>query len=85
MTTLALPNRTPNRTKEAAVATITVNTLLKGAIEVPENQLITFASPLLGFEKLKRFLVGITGAIAGYGILILLMMVRPTTACLDAA
>ena len=39
------------------MATITVNTLLKGAIEVPENQLITFASPLLGFEKLKRFLV----------------------------
>lgn len=63
MPTLTQPTRTPltrttlTNTKESPVATVTVNTLLKGAIEVPEDQLITFVSPLLGFEKLKRFLV----------------------------
>jgi flagellar assembly factor FliW len=53
MTTLA----TPTRTKEAPVATVTVNTLLKGTLEVPEDQIISFAAPLLGFEQLKRFVI----------------------------
>jgi flagellar assembly factor FliW len=39
------------------VATIQVKTLLKGTVEVPEDKLITFISPLLGFEHLKRFLI----------------------------
>ena len=43
--------------KETRVAKVTVNTLLKGALEVDEQQLITFAVPLLGFEHLKRFLI----------------------------
>ena len=65
MPTLTLPilsssthtSSTNSNSKEAPVATVTVLTLLKGAVEVPEEQLITFASPLLGFEKLKRFLI----------------------------
>lgn len=44
-------------TQEATAAMITVQTLLKGAIEVDENQLVTFVTPLLGFPLLKRFLI----------------------------
>jgi flagellar assembly factor FliW len=36
---------------------IRVPTLLKGVVEVSEDNLITFISPLFGFEELKRFLV----------------------------
>ena len=42
--------------KESTVATLTVQTLLKGAVEVAENQLTTFVTPLLGFPHLKRWL-----------------------------
>ncbi len=44
-------------TKELTAAMIRVKTLHKGEVEVPEDQLITFVKPLLGFEKLKRFLI----------------------------
>jgi flagellar assembly factor FliW len=44
-------------TQEAPAAMITVQTLLKGEIEVDESQLITFVTPLLGFPHLKRFLI----------------------------
>ena len=43
--------------KEQCEAMITVQTLLKGPVEVPEDQLVTFATPMLGFEHLRRFLV----------------------------
>lgn len=38
------------------VATITVQTLLKGPVEVAEESLTTFVTPLLGFPRLKRWL-----------------------------
>lgn len=40
----------------ATVATLTVQTLLKGPVEVAEDQLTTFVTPLLGFPQLKRWL-----------------------------
>jgi flagellar assembly factor FliW len=43
--------------KECAATMISVKTLLKGVIEVPEDRLITFTRPLLGFDSLKRFLL----------------------------
>jgi len=42
--------------KESTVATLTVQTLLKGPVEVAEDQLTTFVTPLLGFPQLKRWL-----------------------------
>jgi flagellar assembly factor FliW len=42
--------------KEPTVATLTVQTLLKGPVEVTEDQLTTFVTPLLGFPQLKRWL-----------------------------
>ncbi len=42
--------------KELTVATLTVSTLLKGPVEVSEDQLTTFVTPLLGFPLLKRWL-----------------------------
>jgi flagellar assembly factor FliW len=39
------------------VATIRVQTLLKGTIEVDEQQVITFTTPLLGFDQLSRFVM----------------------------
>lgn len=42
--------------KEPTVATLTVQTLLKGPVEVAEDQLTTFVTPLLGFPRLKRWL-----------------------------
>ena len=42
--------------KESTVATLTVSTLLKGPVEVSEDQLTTFVTPLLGFPHLKRWL-----------------------------
>jgi len=42
--------------KEPTVATLTVQTLLKGPVEVAEDQLTTFVTPLLGFPQLKRWL-----------------------------
>jgi flagellar assembly factor FliW len=42
--------------KETAVATFTVQTLLKGPVEVTEDQITTFITPLLGFPALKRWL-----------------------------
>lgn len=39
------------------MATVTVQTLLKGAIEVDEDQLVTFVTPLLGFDGLERFVL----------------------------
>ncbi len=47
----------PAMTNEQTAATIRVKTLHKGEVEVTEDQLITFVTPLLGFEKLKRFLI----------------------------
>jgi flagellar assembly factor FliW len=38
------------------VATLIVQTLLKGPVEVGEDQLTTFVTPLLGFPHLKRWL-----------------------------
>ena len=38
------------------VATLTVQTLLKGPVEVAEENLTTFVTPLLGFPQLKRWL-----------------------------
>src|SRR6476660_2693563 len=43
--------------KEPTVAMLKVKTLLRGELEVAEDQLITFASPLLGFDKHRRFLL----------------------------
>jgi flagellar assembly factor FliW len=43
--------------KEPTVTTIAVKTLFKGVVEVPEESLISFISPMLGFEKLRRFLI----------------------------
>lgn len=42
--------------KEPTVATLTIQTLLKGPVDVAEDQLTTFVTPLLGFPKLKRWL-----------------------------
>jgi len=41
----------------AASPLVRVQTLHRGMVEVPEQDLITFVSPLLGFEHLKRFLI----------------------------
>jgi flagellar assembly factor FliW len=41
----------------AARPTIHVKTLHRGVVEVPEQDLVTFVSPLLGFERLSRFLI----------------------------
>lgn len=41
--------------EELAVPTIAVKTLFKGEVLVPEEELVTFAAPLLGFEHLRRF------------------------------
>lgn len=51
---------------EATAPMITVQTLIKGPVEVAETDLISFATPLLGFEKLKRFLIFQTHAGAVY-------------------
>lgn len=40
-----------------ARVTVTVDTVVKGEIEVEEDRIVTFVEPLLGFEHLKRFLV----------------------------
>lgn len=42
-------------TKEPTVATVTITTIRHGVLEVAEDQLISFSTPLLGFERLKRF------------------------------
>ncbi|TVR47982.1 MAG: hypothetical protein EA402_00825 [Planctomycetota bacterium] len=39
------------------VTTVSVETLMRGTIEVAEEQIITFVSPLLGFEDQQRFLI----------------------------
>lgn len=49
MTTMTLP------LEELPVTTIAVKTLFKGVMDVPENELLTFAGPLLGFDHLQRF------------------------------
>jgi flagellar assembly factor FliW len=41
--------------KEPIVATVTITTMRHGALEVNEDRLIAFSTPLLGFERLKRF------------------------------
>ncbi len=43
--------------KEPTVATVKVQTLLRGEVEVAEDQLVSFSTPLLGFERHKRFLL----------------------------
>jgi flagellar assembly factor FliW len=44
--------------KEPAVATLTINTLIKGPIDISDDQLISFITPLLGFPgNLKRWLI----------------------------
>src|SRR6187551_1036970 len=42
--------------KEPTVSTLTIQTLLKGPVDVAEDQLTTFVTPLLGFPHLKRWL-----------------------------
>jgi flagellar assembly factor FliW len=41
--------------KEESVAMVSVNTLKHGTIDLAEECRITFATPLLGFERLKTF------------------------------
>jgi flagellar assembly factor FliW len=41
--------------KEPAVATVIITSLNHGAMEVGEDRLVLFVTPLLGFERLKRF------------------------------
>jgi flagellar assembly factor FliW len=44
--------------KEPRVVNLIINTLIKGPVEVSEDQLVHFISPLLGFSaKLKRWLI----------------------------
>jgi len=44
--------------KEPTVATLTINTLIKGPVEINDDQIITFNTPLLGFSAaLKRWLI----------------------------
>lgn len=38
-------------------AMITVQTLMRGALEVPESRVLRFTAPLLGFDHLERFLI----------------------------
>ena len=45
----------PTLMKEPAVATVTITSLNHGTMEVGEDQLVVFVTPLLGFERLKRF------------------------------
>jgi flagellar assembly factor FliW len=42
-------------TKEPTVATVAIKTIKHGVMEVAEDQLIVFTTPLLAFERLKRF------------------------------
>lgn len=42
--------------KEPSVATLSIQTLQKGRVEVAADQLTTLATPLLGFPTLKRWL-----------------------------
>lgn len=41
--------------RKPIVATLTIQTLQRGSVEVTEDQLITFVTPLLGFPRLKRW------------------------------
>lgn len=41
----------------AAVPVVRVRTVKGTEIEVPEQEIISFVQPLLGFERLKRFLI----------------------------
>ena len=41
--------------KECTSVTVKVQTLLLGEVEVPEDKLVTFVTPMLGFNHLKRF------------------------------
>jgi flagellar assembly factor FliW len=43
--------------EEPTVPTIAITTLFKGEVQVPEEELVSFINPLLGFEHLKRFLI----------------------------
>ncbi|TVR46463.1 MAG: hypothetical protein EA402_02600 [Planctomycetota bacterium] len=51
----AVPNSAEGVT--TTVANITVDTLIRGPIEVEEDRLISFVAPLLGFEDCQRFLI----------------------------
>ncbi|MDA3962665.1 MAG: flagellar assembly protein FliW [Planctomycetota bacterium] len=42
---------------EAEGALVRVKTLLRGEIEVPDDQVLTFVEPLVGFEHLSRFVL----------------------------
>lgn len=41
----------------AVVDTVTVDTLICGPIEVPEDRIITFVTPLLGFPEHEQFII----------------------------
>lgn len=43
--------------EEHPMPTITIKTLFKGEVQVSEEELITFTSPLLGFDHLRRFYI----------------------------
>ena len=45
----------PTLAKEPAVTMVTISSLNHGAMEVAEESLVSFVTPLLGFERLKRF------------------------------
>lgn len=42
---------------EKSVSSITVDTMFAGIIEVPEDKVITFVEPMLGFPGLTRFVI----------------------------
>ncbi len=48
--------------EDCPVDTITVDTMIKGPIEVPADKVITLVGPLLGFEHLKRWIIYQTDA-----------------------
>ncbi len=50
------------------MATLTVQPLLKGPVEVAEENLTTFVTPLLGFPQLKRWLFDQTQSGPSYWI-----------------
>lgn len=43
--------------KDSTAAMVRVETLMQGTIDVPENQIITFTMPMLGFAHLRRFCI----------------------------
>ncbi len=47
----------PAMLKDDEMTSITVETLMKGTIDVPEQDVITFSQALLGFEQRHRYII----------------------------